>query len=405
MTRAAALFTILFWATAAPAQSPAQAPDVDAILNSGKLDAGIDELSRFVGQNADNDRARLELGTLRFLRAVERLGQGLHRYGLADRSIWIENMIPILRLPVPDNPNPEELTYEASRQILITFINDLAEAEKTLSNVDDPAVKMPLHVTDIRLNFGSQQDEAVPLQQILTNMRAVRGDRDLFVVFDHGDAIWLRGYCHVLSALCEFVLAHDGQELFDSVAHLFFKKVKSPYPFLQVGRRVFVIAENFDIADMIAMIHLIRMPVKEPERMRASLAHMQEVLKLSGQSWKSILDETDDDHEWLPNPKQKGELGIPVSKEMIDGWLLAADEGSAVLRGEKLVPFWRGDSNQGVNVRRVFTEPTNFDLVLWIQGTAAAPYLEKGTITRPEVWANMQQAFRGNFLPFAVWFN
>jgi len=37
----------------------------------------------------------------------------------------------------------------------------------------------------------------------------------------------------------------------------------------------------------------------------------------------------------------------------------------------------------GVNLRRVFTEPREFDLVLWVQGTAAVPYLEAGEVTTP----------------------
>jgi hypothetical protein len=53
----------------------------------------------------------------------------------------------------------------------------------------------------------------------------------------------------------------------------------------------------------------------------------------------------------------------------------------------------------------VFTEPTQFDLVLWIQGSAATPYLEKGELTRPDVWREIERAFAGDFLGYAVWFN
>lgn len=35
----------------------------------------------------------------------------------------------------------------------------------------------------------------------------------------------------------------------------------------------------------------------------------------------------------------------------------------------------------------------------------AAPYLEKGNMTRPEVWQQLLQVFRGNFVVFAIWFN
>src|SRR5437763_11254576 len=99
--------------------------------------------------------------------------------------------------------------------------------------------------------------------------------------------------------------------------------------------------------------------------------------------WKHIQAETDDDNEWIPNPKQSGVLGVKVTQDMIDTWLATLDEAEQVLHGKKLVPFWRGtQKDRGVNVRRAFTEPRTFDPVLWFQGTTAAPYLEKGEITR-----------------------
>ena len=81
------------------------------------------------------------------------------------------------------------------------------------------------------------------------------------------------------------------------------------------------------------------------------------------------------------------------------------DGADAILKGEKLVPHWRVHDGRGINLRRVFTEPTRFDLVLWIQGSATKPYLERGTLTKPAFWRRMQRTFRGNFLGFAIWFN
>ena len=386
-------------------QVSADVPLAEQFLLDGKTKAGAIALADRLSEHPDDNQARFGLGVVQFVGAVDRLGQNFYQYGLRDVSNSLGNMIPLLRLPVPQNPNPETLTYEDSRRILQAFIDDLAIADATLAKVDDSLVKLPLHVTGIKLDFVGNGSDPVALQTILKSMRAVRDDRDLFVVFDRADVTWLRGYCHLLSGICEFVLAHDGQEIFDSTAQLFFQKVKSPYPYLQEGRRVFDWAGQFDIADAIAFIHLIRMPVKEPERMKAALKHLETVLEYSGEMWRFALAETDNDHEWIPNPKQQGELGLSVSQAMIDSWLLAAKEGTEVLQGKRLIPFWRGNGDRGVNLHRVFTEPTSFDLVLWIQGTAAAPYLEQGDMTRPEVWARMQQVFQGNFIVFALWFN
>ena len=56
-------------------------------------------------------------------------------------------------------------------------------------------------------------------------------------------------------------------------------------------------------------------------------------------------------------------------------------------------------------MRRAFTEPTHLDLMLWVQGTAATPYLEEGTLTDPQVWENFNRAFSGVALGFSLYFN
>ena len=60
---------------------------------------------------------------------------------------------------------------------------------------------------------------------------------------------------------------------------------------------------------------------------------------------------------------------------------------------------------RGINIRKVFTEPREFDLVLWVQGSGASPYLERGPMTKPEFWRRLMGTFRGNFIGFAIWFN
>ncbi len=90
---------------------------------------------------------------------------------------------------------------------------------------------------------------------------------------------------------------------------------------------------------------------------------------------------------------------------MVSSWLEFVEESEALLAGKRLIPFWRGKEERGLNLRRVFIEPRAFDLVLWVQGTAATPYLEKGPLTRAEVWTRLQQVFGGDLFGFAVWFN
>ena len=81
------------------------------------------------------------------------------------------------------------------------------------------------------------------------------------------------------------------------------------------------------------------------------------------------------------------------------------DELEAILQGEKLAPFWRDAGGKGVNIKRMFTEPRTFDLVLWVQGTAAGPYLEEGKVTDQAFWNRIQRGFGGQFFWFALWVN
>src|SRR5690606_240647 len=149
--------------------------------------------------------------------------------------------------------------------------------------------------------------------------------------------------------------------------------------------------------------HLMDFEVIEPQRMAAAREHLLAMASLSGKSWDAIVAETDNDAEWLPNARQQSVVGVAVTEEMIDTWRHVMSELTALLEGKTRIPFWR-KGNEGVNLKRVFTEPRRFDLVLWVQGTGAAPYLEPGDTVSPETWRNIQQVFRGEFIGFALWF-
>jgi hypothetical protein len=296
------------------------------------------------------------------------------------------------------------------------FVKNLSKAEATLAQITDANVKLPLHFGLIQLDLNGDgqigDDETLwKLYAELDNRRDLKAEnaQEFFIKFDRGDVHWLRGYSHLLMSMCEFYLAHNTKETFDCTAHLFFPKVESPYGFLSQRRAVNDRGERFEIgmiSDFISAIHLIRWPVVEPERMEAVLHHLEAVVAESKESWKWIMAETDDDHEWLPNPRQTGVIpGAKVTDEMVSAWMNLMDQSGKVLAGERLIPFWRGNDARGVNLRRAFLEPRNFDLVLWVQGPAAAPYLETGQLTDPGTWRSLQQAFGNQFPGFAIWFN
>lgn len=402
-------------------ESRAAGPLVEKYLHSGDFPGGekalLEELNLSPREARARKRAgtlpmesetRFGLGTLQFIQAVEGLTQDMYRYGLRPDFATRLN-IPFFRLPVPANPNPVEIDYQKFRGIFTRFMAGLTKAEKNLALVRDPDVKLPIRMGLIKLDINADGIGDEPFKTILGRYMGGGNNPfqfgDMAVTFDRGDAIWLQGYCNLLMAMGSVILAHDHKETFEVAGSLFFPKVKTPHEFLnQIPRGPAGWFPN-DILDIIAFIHMWRFPLKDPQKMQDALAHLEKVIALSRESWKSILEETDNDNEWLPNPRQTGVMGIGVRRQMVDGWMEFLDEAENILQGKKLVPLWRDGEVRGVNVRRVFTHPRDLDLILWIQGTAATPYLEAGPTSSSAVWNRMQQVFGGQFFGFAFWFN
>jgi hypothetical protein len=389
----------------------ADEPMAEKYLLEGRLADGEKALLGALEQSPKDAQARFGLGAIRFVRGVERMVQSFHRFGLRDLG---RGMVPFLRLPVPTNPEPRPIRYEDLRAIFEDFATDMAAAEAALAMVDDPAIKLPLHFGLIRLDFdgdGMASDEET-LWKIYARLNpgaaiTPENSKSFLITFDRGDVAWLRGYCHLLGALADFYLAHDGRDLFNHSAHLAFANPQTPFPFLRLHAERPGQLDTNEIIDAVAMVHMIRLPLSDAKRMTSALRHLEAMIALSRESWKFYEAETDDDHEWIPNPKQHTVIpGVLVSSEMVKGWREFLDEAERILAGKVLVPFWRERAgSRGINLRRVFTEPRGFDLVLWIQGTSAAPYMEDGPITKPEVWARLQRVFAGEFVGFAFWFN
>ncbi len=398
--------------TPPPTERKNNVPSPEEYLLEGKITYGEQELQSELKRHDRDDELRFALGIAQFLRAVERFAQDLHRYGFRDLSGELHG--PVTRWPIASNPKPEKLTYVKARKIAETFLGNLSEAEATLSLIKDANVKLPLHFGMIRLdmNGDGQLGEGETLWEqyaLLSGNKAVGSEKGkkFSIAFDRGDAHWLRGYTHVMMSLCEIYLAHDSQEMFEDTAHLLFSHVESRYGFLKRGKRVHSIgADDLDALDVVAFIHLFRWEVIEPQRMAAALHHLEQVVVQSREMWKCIATETDDDHEWIPNSEQTGVLpNVRVTAEMIKSWGEIMNQVDKILKGELLIPFWRGDDGRGVNLRKVFLEPRTLDLVLWVQGSAAAPYLQMGEKTKGDTWRRLSQEFGRHFPGFALYFN
>lgn len=402
---------VLFILTCLPVQAETPVPQlVGDRLQAGNLASLEDDLTQRLAAKPDDDEARFALGTVQFLRTVEGMAQDMYRHGLQPpRDIAM--LLPFFRFPLPPNPKPEPLDYEKMRDIFKRALAGFEKTDQTLSKMGKAEVKLPIAIGLARLDLdGSGTADAQESLFGVFNATLAGGTMpaeaaQAFVVsFDRGDAAWLRGYANLLSALLEFVLAHDGKASFDVSAHMLFPGAGLPNAELDALPGTEGEFVPGPAADLIAAIHLMHWQPAEPERLNASLAHLETVVALSRESWGYILAETDDEAEWIPSPRQKnGAIGMPVTQQAVDGWMLFLGEFEAILKGEKLVPHWR--LAKGINIRRVFLEPRAFDPILWAQGSAALPYLADGPVTDAATWDRMMQMFNGNFLGFAVWFN
>jgi hypothetical protein len=382
--------------------SAAEPPAVETFLHSGELARGELVLAAALEQTPQDDPLRFGLGVLQFVRGVERLGQGLYEYGCRSEN----NNAAFVRLPVPKNPDPTPITYFAFRRLLDAFYNDLAKAEATLAGVTSEDVSLRLRLSDVRFDVigdgTATQRLSEVLQKLLQRMpRALVNDPAFEVCFDRGDVPWLRAYCHLLMAMIDMQLALDLRTEFDLTAGEMFANPKHRFTGTTEERD----EKLWEAMGVVA--------VADPARLPRFRRHLLAVCELNRETWKFIRAEQDDDHEWLPNPRQKGVIGLPVTDEMIDVWLGMVDELEAVLTGRKGIPsgavqFVSPSAKGRLNLQVLLDDPpSTFDWNRLRSEPPDAKYMDRAL---PDM--NLVALFRvmGVFqnslgVAYAVWFN
>jgi hypothetical protein len=390
----------------------AERPDIGPQLSAGKPAEAEQALVEYLAPGVDDDLARFQLGTVRVVRAVERLSQDGARYGTLNRTM----MIPFVRVGgfAEAGRQAKPVSYDDVRQMIDRFQKEIIKAERVLTGIEDEKLEWMLNLDDVRLDMNGdgeagQRETLGTLFRMAANRgRSEQPAQDLTVGFDSADVYWLRGYCHLLAALADMILAYDHSRLFEVTAHAFFARPQTEFaarherPQKDANREIWD-----DFPDLIAAIHLMNFQRREPARLAAAQEHLLQMVDMSRKSWGLIGAETDNNREWIPGANQQSVIaGMAMNEQRIDTWHKFLDEAEEVLRGQKLIPFWRRGFDEGVNLHNVFREPPrDFDLILWVQGSAALPYLEHGEKTSPETWSEFQRVFRGEFIGFAAWIN
>ena len=408
MFRTAAGLAFALMLSAAPAAAGPGADLLRQHLYAGTLAEGETVLGA-AAQNGDEE-AKAGLGVLRAAAAVEFLARGLHRHGFAVTSN--NGLLPLLQIPVPPNPKPEPVTYAAFRDLFSGFVGRLDAAEAALAAAEGSTAKLEIDLA--RIGFDIDGDGKASAQETLGGLAntalpgslppelAAGAKSPITFAFDSADLIWLRGYVNVLALQGDFLLAHDFEEMFQAYGHRLFPASPLPLAAFSSGGSISgMFGDDTEIADFIALIHQIRWPVAEPERLAEVLARAKQVTALSRRNWDAIAAETDDDHEFLPGPKQTAwSAETKISDEMVRAWLTALDQVDLILDGKLLLPHWR--FAKGFDLAKYFTSATRTDLVLLITGYDALPFLADGPVASADSFAEANRVFGDALWIFAV---
>ena len=144
-----------------------------AALSAETVAARNTALAELDAAKASDPLAAYAAGSVQFFVALEKLASGLHRHGFESPQSY---MLPLMRLPVPANPNPEPLTYEGFRQILSDFREAMAQSAATLALVPagaDIGVEVDLRKIGIDLDedgkIAPQWESAAAIMAALSN--------------------------------------------------------------------------------------------------------------------------------------------------------------------------------------------------------------------------------------------
>ena len=377
----------------------AQSPNLDAFLASGKLQEG---LTAFAKPASDADR--FSLAVLQSLQGFQQFADGAGNLGI--KQSLANSELPFFRVLPRSSTGPvEQATPEKVRALFQNLRDALTKANATLAKIGDSDFKVQINLTQVHLE-NKNGTPGMPLSESLGRILGLRssGEKDLVINFDSADALWLKGYTHVLVGLLDVFMAYDWRPVWNQAAQAFFASPNPLPPFAKytaAGQG----GQFSEWVDIIAAIHDMRLEVTDADGLKKAVTEFRAAIVCSKACWARVLAETDDDQEWLPNPKQTGPRGSKITQEQIDGWMAVLAEVDSILTGKKLLPHWRIINGMGINVAKLAQTPPKFDLVLFIQGSAFAPYIQGGEVSTQTRWRTLMAPFGPGFSNFALWSN
>lgn len=270
-----------------------------AALREGSFDQAAKRADDELGGDGANPYARL-------VRAIARYKKSMHQLSLDVRTLVIGGA-------AAGGLNHKYLraSLEEGEAALALVESDLAVA------ASDPEIAIELCIAcwDIDWNGNGRIDRR---DRLLFQIERDAQDQPIpeddprrkpTFRFDVGDVAWARAFVSFQRALLDVVLAYDWSEV-DKV--------------LEEDRRT----------------RAVVLRLAHPDRIAQARERILEGLDRSDDARRAYLAETDDDREWLPNPRQNSHpMPLPVDQALYDTWegvlgdlrrLVRGDDGLAV---------------------------------------------------------------------------
>jgi hypothetical protein len=393
--------------TAAVLTAPASAQSVSDAIREDGITATLAEMEALQARLSRNPlpEEQFTIASLHFLAAIEAALQARWRAGVPDNLVFL----PVMRLPIPENPSPEPFDPALVATLFTDISTRMEESRGWLSAIPaDADFAVEVDFADIWFDINANgtredgEDMAGTLGPMLLGWQWDARDPATpppTIRFDAADAAWLSAYTHLLQGLSDTVLAYDPTA---AIARMQGARTALGIAPGTVDFDYYGLEEASDYISIIAGA-LDQQP--DAARLASAHAHFLQMIAENRRFWGMVVQETDNAQEWIPNDTQTSALGLTLPPGTGAMWMAVLSDGEALLNGKALIPYWRAAEGRGINLQRMFTEPAPVDVIGWVQGYAAVPYLEQGRTVSADSWRAFEQMLAGDALLFTVFLN
>ncbi len=284
---------------ASAASAKAEAKEALTALQKGEFDAAEKATSALLSRDETNPYGRL-------VRAVVRYKKTMHQMGLDLRTLAFAGS-----RGGGLNERYLRFSLEQAEDELAAVDADLVVAEAT----PDLAVELCLACWEVDWNGNGRLDR---FDRLLFQIEQDAADQTLpdedprrnpTFRFDVGDVTWARAFVAFQRAAMDLVLAYDWKEV---VAALEARRKDRP-------------------SRIVLRMH-------DPVRMAAARTLLLQGLDLADTCRLAYLAETDDDREWVPNPRQRNHpMPLPVDDTLYTTWEGIVRDVRKLVRGEEVL--------------------------------------------------------------------